>query len=59
MIEIRRIELREILVPLVRPFRTAGGTVSSRRVLLLESLTLMGFDSAHGELEQVRATKLS
>ena len=37
-IRIRRITMREIRLPLVEPFRSAGGTVDARRVLLLELL---------------------
>ena len=36
MIELERITLREIRLPLVEPFQSAGGTVSARRILLLE-----------------------
>ena len=36
MIHLERIVLREIHLPLVEPFQTAGGTVVARRVLLLE-----------------------
>ena len=36
MIRVDRITLREIHLPLVEPFRTAGGTVSVRRIVLLE-----------------------
>ena len=36
MIELVRISLREIRLPLVEPFRSAGGVVAERRVLLLE-----------------------
>lgn len=35
-LRISRIALREIVLPLVTPFRTAGGVVESRRILLLE-----------------------
>lgn len=34
--QLARITLREIMLPLVEPFRTATGTVDSRRVILLE-----------------------
>ena len=36
MITLDRITLREIQLPLVEPFRAAHGTVSARRILLLE-----------------------
>lgn len=36
MIRLRRIELREILLPLVEPFETSAGIVTDRRILLLE-----------------------
>lgn len=36
MIEVHSITLREIHLPLVRPFRTAGGEVRGRRIVLLE-----------------------
>lgn len=36
MIRLSRIELREIELPLTEAFRTSGGTVDKRRILLLE-----------------------
>jgi O-succinylbenzoate synthase len=36
MIRVDRVTLREIRLPLVEPFRTAGGTVAERRIILLE-----------------------
>lgn len=36
MIHFARITVREIHLPLVEPFRSAGGTVAHRRILLLE-----------------------
>ena len=36
MIDLAQITLREIRLPLVEPFRSAGGVVDQRRVLLLE-----------------------
>ena len=36
MIALERITLREIRLPLVEPFQSAAGTVSARRILLLE-----------------------
>lgn len=36
MIRVARVSLREIHLPLVEPFRTAGGEVRARRILLLE-----------------------
>jgi o-succinylbenzoate synthase len=36
VIELHRITVREIHLPLVEPFQSAGGTVTARRILLLE-----------------------
>ena len=36
MITISRITLREIVLPLIEPFRTATGTAENRRIILLE-----------------------
>jgi O-succinylbenzoate synthase len=36
MIRVNSVTLREIRLPLVEPFRTAGGTVAERRIVLLE-----------------------
>lgn len=42
MIRIGSITLREILLPLVEPFRTAKGLVESRRIILLEIVSAGG-----------------
>jgi len=48
MIRLARINLREIHLPLVEPFRTASGTVDVRRILLLELVHADG-DAAWSE----------
>jgi O-succinylbenzoate synthase len=45
VIEITRITLREIVLPLVEPFRSADGTVSDRRLLLLAFTDGDGFET--------------
>ena len=51
MIRLDRIELREIRLELLEPFRTSAGTVTERRVLLL---TLVDGDGTETWSECVR-----